>query len=406
MLNSAGGGAALSTLGLIESLWAEGVASCAVCDDIGTDGERATLRDAVRGEVTFTQLYWWNRKNRLPLWRRPLAQAKQIMVTGWARSSAARVARFARQTNCDLIHTNTILTPEGGLAARQLGLPHVWHLREMVGPGHPFRFYQEGPAFGRHVGGLCSKLIANSHASAAQVSHWLPPGLLEIVPNGIDISQFQPRATAKTDGPTVVAMVGNLTSQWKKHTVFAAAAAKVDRALPIRWRFYGKDPSQGGAIKGDAYMDALHAQIARAGLTDRFDWPGFMTDPVEIMSQVDILVHPADSESFGRVVVEAMAAGLPVVGVRGGGVGEIVRHGETGFLADVDDAGALAGYIQQLARDPAQRLAMGQAGRRRAEDVYSLTACAAGVLRVYEQAMDRTGRRGSTTAAAATAHIY
>ena len=59
------------------------------------------------------------------------------------------------------------------------------------------------------------------------------------------------------------------------------------------------------------------------------------------MGEVDVLVHPAESESFGRVIVEGMAAGLPVVGVAAGGVGEIVRHEETGLLvppgaADVD----------------------------------------------------------------------
>jgi glycosyltransferase involved in cell wall biosynthesis len=405
VLNSPTGGAALSVLGLIEAMGAQGIGACAVCDDAGTPAEREQLRDAVNGAVLFTRLYWWNRKIRTPRWKRPLAEIRQIVATGWSLASAARVADFAVRSNADLIHTNTILTPEGGLAARRLGLPHVWHLREMLGPGQPFRFRREGPRFGQYVTRFCSKLIANSQASAAQIRDWVPADLLEVVPNGIDIGRFEPRSAVAQHKPIVVAMVGNLTSRWKKHALFVEAAIQTDRNLPIRWRIYGHDPSLGGTRSADAYTGAIHRQIAQAGISDRFDWPGFVSDPVQIMSEIDLLVHPADSESFGRVVVEAMAAGLPVVGVQGGGVNEIVQHGQTGLLAKRDDPQDLAASIEQLVREPRRRAAMGLAGRQRAESTYSLTACAAGVLRVYELAMARplgnrlTGQPPTATAA-------
>jgi glycosyltransferase involved in cell wall biosynthesis len=407
VLNSAGGGAALSTLGLIEMLRADGIDACAVCHDAGTAEEREQLREAVGGAVLFTRLYWWNRKIRMPLWKRPLVEAKQMLATGWSIRSAARVAEFAARLQADLIHTNTILTPEGGLAARRLGLPHVWHLRELVGPGNPFRLRREGPSLGRYLAQNCSKLVANSQTSAAQVRGWLPDDLLEVVPNGIDISRFRIRSTPGQRGQIVVGMVGNLTSRSKKHALFVEAATLVDRHLPIRWRIYGHDPSQAGRIAGDPYVDGLHAQIARAGMADRFEWPGFVSDPSEIMSQIDLLVHPADNESFGRVVVEAMAAGLPVVGVRGGGVGDIVEHGVTGLLAEKDNPQDLAACIDQLARDPTRGCAMGLAGRQRAENEYSLAACAAHIVRVYCLAMARPLKHAAAglPASAAVAHI-
>lgn len=387
VLNSSGGGAAMSTVALIRALNAEGIRSAAICHDAGTPQERQELRDAVEGGLQFTRLYWWNRKVRMPLWRRPLAEAKQAWLTGWSVGSANRVAEFARQCRADLIHTNTMLTPEGGMAARRLGLPHVWHLRELVGPGNPFRFAREGRSFGLQVAPYCSKLVANSLASAAAIRDWLPPGLLETVFNGIDISRFQRRAEPLRSAPLVVAMVGNLTSRSKKHLLFIDAAGLVDRGLPIEWRIYGHDPSEGGKVAGDTYIDELHQQVARLGLTNRFGFPGFVADPVDIMSQIDVLVHPADNESFGRVVVEAMAAGLPAVGVRGGGVAEIIRDGQTGLLARPDEPRELASAIERLARDQRLRVALGEAGRTRAESHYSLAATTAGILRVYEQAM-------------------
>jgi glycosyltransferase involved in cell wall biosynthesis len=395
VLNSASGGAALSTLGLIESFRREGIAACAVCHDAGSRAERAALGEATGGEVLFTQLYWWNGKIRMPLWKRPLSELRQGLRTGWSRRSSALVAGFAAAHAADLVHTNTSTTPEGGLAARQLGLPHVWHLRELVGPGNPFRLPHEGASFGRYMQAHCSKLVANSHASAAAVRTWVSDDLLEVVPNGIDLDRFRRRTGPARPGRVVVAMVANLTSRTKKHMLFVEAAARVDRSLPIEWRIYGYDPSAGGTIRTDAYVDALHDRLDQTGMADRFRWPGHVADPAQIMFEIDVLVHPPDNESFGRVAVEAMAAGLPVVGVCGGGVAEIVEDGRTGLLAEPDNPLELAAHIERLARDPALRAALGSAGQRRAMANYSLAACAAKMLQVYGQSMLRPLGRAS-----------
>ncbi|HEY2894431.1 MAG TPA: glycosyltransferase family 4 protein [Pirellulales bacterium] len=385
----------MSTIALATALAEHGITSAAVCHDVGTPEERDGLKQAMSGGVLFTRLYWWNRKTRMPLWRRPLAEFKQVLMTGWSRGSTARVADFATRARADVIHTNTILTPEGGLAARGLQLPHVWHVRELLGPNNPFRLAREGAAFGQYMQEHCSKLVANSHASAAAIRGWVPEDLLEVVPNGIDCARFEPRVSRANPGRIVVAMVGNVTSRSKKHALFIEAAARVHRDLPIDWRIYGHLPAE-----PDAYLGDLRARIVRAGLNDRVTFAGFVADPVEIMREVDLVVHPADNESFGRVVVEAMAAGLPVVGVRGGGVAEIIQHGETGLLAEADDAESLARSIEQVARDESLARSFGAAGRRRAIDHYSLAANVMGILRVYEEAMHKPV--GARTAAFAT----
>jgi glycosyltransferase involved in cell wall biosynthesis len=182
-------------------------------------------------------------------------------------------------------------------------------------------------------------------------------------------------------------MVGTMTARWKKHGVFVEAATLVDRALPIEFRIYGADPSEGGAKRAGEYIDGIHALIRERGAADRFRWPGFVDDPVTIMGDIDVLVHSADHESFGRVIVEAMAAGLPVIGANGGGVAEIVAGETTGLLVPPDDPAALARSIEQLARSPDLRLAFGREGRARAEERYSIDACADGVVRVYREAM-------------------
>lgn len=393
VMNSAAGGAALSTIGLIEGLRKEGIASCAVCHDAGNKEEKERLHEATKGSVIFTPLYWWNKQTRAPLWKRPLIEVKQLQRTGWKKTSRDKVTSYSEEQKADLIHTNTILNQEGAFAARALGLPHVWHLREMLGEGNPFRLPIEGKAFGGFMETHCSKLIANSHVAATQIKNWVSKEILEIVPNGIELKRFaliQPRK--KTD-KIVIAMVGNLTSRVKKHLLFIEAAALVDKTLPLQFRIYGHDPTNNGQIRHDEYAWNLQESVRQKGLTDMFSFKGFVDDPVRIMREIDILLHPAHQESFGRIVVEAMAAGLPVIGVKGGGVGEIVIDGETGLLAKPDNVKELAAHIERLAKDESFRKELGQKGRVRAQDFYSLETHVANILRVYEKAMGRPLRR-------------
>jgi len=391
VLNGAGGGAALSTLALIEAFQKLGIEACAVCHDAGSPGERQRLHDATRGAVVFTPLYWWNRKIRAALWKRPLIELRQLIRTGWMRRSTEQVARFADEQQIDLIHTNTILTPEGGLAAQRLGLPHVWHLREMLGPSRPFRLSMQGSKLREYLERHASLVVANSHIAAATAGDAIAPEMLRIVPNGIDLRAFTPRGNTPAVGRRrVVAMVGAVTSRWKKHALFIEAAAQVVCGPDVEFRIYGHDPLVEGGGAGDPYAQQIHALAARFfGSYDRFRFCGHVANPVRIMSEIDILVHPADHESFGRVAVEAMAAGLPVIGVREGGIAEIVVDGVTGLLAAPNDSNDLALKLECLIDAPDLCARFGAAGRARAESHYSIEACANGVLRAYEEAMQR-----------------
>jgi glycosyltransferase involved in cell wall biosynthesis len=391
VMNGAAGGSALSTLALIDQLEQRGISSAVVCLPAGSAEEREALEDATHGASLFLDLYLWHRKIRAPRWKRPLLEGRQVLRTGATLRSTARLASFARQQNVDLIHTNTLLTPEGGTAARLLGLPHVWHVRELVGEGTAFRFPIEGKPLGWFLAQHASVMVANSRTTGSRIERWLPPGVLDVVPNGIDLGRFRPRALGRPSERVVVAMVASLTSMWKKHAMFIDAAAAVDRSLPVEFRIYGHDPgSEGRAGSGaTAYAAELHDRVQRHGIAGRFTFAGFVPDPARIMDEIDVLAHPADLESFGRIAVEAMAAALPVIGTRGGGVGEIVEHEVSGLLVPNDDAAAMARAIEDAVGDRSRRERWGAAGRRIAEARYSMGACADGMMRVYGRASER-----------------
>jgi len=109
----------------------------------------------------------------------------------------------------------------------------------------------------------------------------------------------------------------------------------------------------------------LRAMAKKTGYEDRVLFPGWRNDIHEIMQTFDIFVLPSLNEGMGRVIVEAMAAGKPVVASRTGGIPDLVINGETGFLVEPGDSDGLAGAINHLLDNPALRQKMGKEGRRR-----------------------------------------
>lgn len=395
VMNSAAGGAALSTVDLIRGFADHGILSCVVCDDRGGAAERQLILDAVDGRATFFPLHWMNRKTRAKWWKRPILALLSWQRTGATLISTRRVVEFARTHNADLIHTNTIVTPEGGCAAVRLGLPHVWHLRELVGRGAHIQFWREGKRLGDYWRRHCSIIVANSEVTASHVRSWVPSEFLQVVPNGIDLSHFSaaPRLRKQND-QIVVAMVGNLGSKSKKHKLFVQSAACVDRKLPIEWRLYGHGPLLVGKKHADPYVAEIVAELDCTGLAPKFAFMGFEPDPAKIMSEIDILVHPTELESFGRVFAEAMASQVAVAAVRGGGAAELIVDNETGLLSEPNNPAALGANISRLAQDPSLRRRLGSAGRQRVETHYSLDVSVQRLLNVYRFAMQHPVVRG------------
>jgi len=108
----------------------------------------------------------------------------------------------------------------------------------------------------------------------------------------------------------------------------------------------------------------IKEQVERAGLTDKVLFLGWRPDVDEIMGCCDIFVLPSLNEGMGRVLVEAMAAGLPIVASRVGGIPDLVKDGKNGLLVPPEDASALEKAISALLEDKAQRKRMGEAGKK------------------------------------------
>ena len=199
--------------------------------------------------------------------------------------------------------------------------------------------------------------------------------------NGIDLTAFPGRPSASQIAAAreqlripadakVIGMLGRLIREKGLRELFAAARILCD-SRPDLYVIVGGDalPTDRGAWKTQ-----LMAKVEAAGLTSRFRFPGFVSDVYGCLSAFDILVHPTYKESFGRVIAEAMATGLPVVATTVRGCRELVVPGETGLLVPYKDVESLVKAVSALLDDSAMRQSMGDAGRRRVVERYDQRA--------------------------------
>jgi glycosyltransferase involved in cell wall biosynthesis len=173
-------------------------------------------------------------------------------------------------------------------------------------------------------------------------------------------------------------MIANLTTRWKKQALFLQAAARLKGRA--EFRLYG----QGADADGDPYVAGLK-RLADAGGARLM---GFVPAE-EALRETDVLVHTADGESFGRIIVEGMAAGRAVVGPNAGGAGELIDDGKTGLTFSTDDLDALVAVLTRLCDAPQLRTQLGDRARDVARAQYSIAACADRIADAYRAAMER-----------------
>ncbi len=143
----------------------------------------------------------------------------------------------------------------------------------------------------------------------------------------------------------------------------------------------------GDALFGEQdYVQALHSQVARLGLSDRVHFLGFRSDVVSLMTMCDLITHTSTAaEPFGRVIVEAMLCGKPTIAAQAGGVLEIVESGVTGWLVPPGDAQRLAETINHCRENWEETQAIAQQGRQQAKQRFSLATTRQQIRHLLEQ---------------------
>jgi glycosyltransferase involved in cell wall biosynthesis len=236
----------------------------------------------------------------------------------------------------------------------------------------------------KHLLRGAGRVIAVSQAVAESLRQ---NGVIEssnitVVHNGIDTDRYAKSVDATGEGPVLVGTVGHL-APIKGQDVFVRAAALISaRRRGVHFVVIGEDKSpQMG------YRKFLESLVAELGLSESVAMTGWTDDIPGVLSSLTLFVSAARSEPFGLSIVEAMAAGLPVIASASEGALEIIEDGHSGKLVPVDDPESLAGAINDLLDDPLERSRLGRNALLAARERYSLARMASNTERVYREVL-------------------
>ena len=289
---------------------------------------------------------------------------------------AAAVVRAVRAEAPDLLHTHLVHADVyGSMASRALGVPMVSTRhnddRYLLGP---FRFVDR--AFARRARRVVA--ISNAVRRFLAESAGFPEERIETIHYGLDRlpearSEVTPAEAGVPDGAPLLLAVGRLTEQ-KNHATALRAFAAVDEKAYF-------------AILGIGPLEAETKALARdLGIADRVVFPG-RVEIADRLERASLFVHSSRWEGFGIVLLEAMLAGLPIAATRVSAVPEVVADGETGVLVVPGDWQALAAALSDLLADPPCARALGEAGRERARERFSVARMTERTLALYESVL-------------------
>lgn len=317
-----------------------------------------------RAEVA--ALAWWlGYENSVWYWKNLLRSPFRI----------AKLSRQLKSQNVDVVYTNSAVVFEGAIAARRVGIPHVWHVHEFLTTQfwtHWLSLKTICRCIDRWSEALLfeSKAAEETFINVLSKQHRAGYAPRYIVPNPVRLGISPPDRLDRQRSRTLLGLDDT-------HFVVLWVGQFIERKNPdLMVAAFSQAQFKGHAtlvMLGDGVLrPSIKEKATRlASERKRVLLPGFRRDISLFLEAADVLVLTSQEESFGMVIVEAGAAGLPCIATRCGGPQEIIEHAVNGFLVHPEDFRAIAEHLEQLERNPGLRSSIGRAARQKVQHDYS-----------------------------------
>lgn len=308
------------------------------------------------------------------------------------------LVKLIQETEAQILHAHTAHAHNlGFLALRLPGLPRDRRPAFVVHRRVDFPPSADPLTRMRYTTDPCLFLCVSDAVRRVLLSRGVPEDRLRVVHSCIDPARIDREATGDPASlrielglppeSSLIGAVGALVPH-KGHRHLLAAMPKVLSAHPeAHLVLFGDGPLE-SELRRESWERKMQSRVLFAG---------FRSDVHRFFPALDLLAHPSVEEGLGTSILDAMAARLPVVASRAGGIPEVVRHGETGWLVPPASPTELAGAIVSLIDDPRRRHDFGEAGRRRVVEGFSVPVLADQVIAAYEEAGARVAHDAKKT---------
>lgn len=287
---------------------------------------------------------------------------EEMADQSYDQKAAVALAKLFRQEKPDIVHTHASMTAR--MAARRARVPRIFNTKHCMesAPGSlPKKLLRR--AINHH---LSDRIIAVSKAvRRSMIAGGTDPRQIVTIYNGIEpipIPTAEEKAALLASyggkaGEKAVGMVARL-EEVKDHETFLLGAQKVlEKRQDVRFYIVGD-----GSLRQE-----LERRTAELGIEENVTFTGFVQEVEQIEAALDIAVITSKAEALCLSLLESMIAGIPAVGTDSGGVAEVIRHGENGYLVPIGDSDALAERLLELLEDDAKRKTFGAQAKRDAE---------------------------------------
>ncbi len=342
-------GGALQVFYLLKGLKNHGVENTLVCPSGSEIGSRA-------GEYA--------RIHQIPM------RGEGDVLFGW------RLFHLLKEIRPDLVHVHSRRGADiwGGLASRLAGVRAIV-TRRVDNPENPLVARVKSPLF-EHI------ITISEGIRQVLLSEGIAESKLTCIHSAVDAQPYQgacerawlQREFGLPPASRTVGVIAQLIARKGHRFVLEAAPAILDKCPETHFIFFGKGPLR----------EELAEHCRRLGLDQVVHFAGFRDDLPRILPCLDLVVHPALMEGLGVSLLQASAAGIPIVAARAGGIPEIVRHGENGYLVEPGGGVALVGPVTEILLNPQLARQLGQAGKRIVDRDFSIAAMVRGNLEFYQ----------------------
>jgi glycosyltransferase involved in cell wall biosynthesis len=304
--------------------------------------------------------------------------------------SALQVRAAVGRLRPDLVHANTTRASLLAVLARRRGRPPiVAHIRDWAPDGRLPRLVDG------LVGRRADAVVANSTTVGDQFREVPLRRPLRVIHNAVDLARFDP---AVCDGAAVrrelgvpaerivLSVIGQLAPIKGQDDAIEILAGLLGAGVDAELLLVGtaKFTAPGASLDNEDFERGLHRRAAELGVAERVRFLGERDDVPDILAATDLMLMPFWREGFGRVAIEAMALGVPVVAAAVGGPLDIVRPGVDGLLLPPRDPAAWTRELAPLLGEPARLLGLGERSRGRARE-FSLQSQSEAVLDLYRE---------------------